>query len=37
VNSDPYGEGWLYELQPADPSAVDGLMDADAYQAQLDA
>ena len=37
VNSDPYGEGWLYELQPADPSAVDGLMDAEAYQAQLDA
>ena len=37
VNSDPYGEGWLYELQPADPGAVDGLMDAEAYQAQLDA
>ena len=37
VNSDPYGEGWLYELQPADTSAVDGLMDAEAYQAQLDA
>jgi glycine cleavage system H protein len=37
VNSDPYGEGWLYDLQPADPSAVDGLMDAEAYQAQLDA
>ena len=37
VNTDPYGEGWLYELQPADPGAVDGLMDAEAYQAQLDA
>jgi glycine cleavage system H protein len=31
VNSDPYGEGWLYEVQPADPSAVDALLDADAY------
>ena len=37
VNSDPYGEGWLYELRLSDPSAVDGLMDAEAYQAQLDA
>lgn len=31
VNSDPYGEGWLYEVQPADPAAVDALLDADAY------
>ncbi len=35
VNSDPYGEGWLYELAPTDASAVDGLMDAAAYQATL--
>jgi glycine cleavage system H protein len=36
VNSDPYGEGWLIELQAgADAPAgeVDGLLDADAYQA----
>ena len=35
VNSDPYGEGWLIELQAgADALAgeVDGLLDADAYQ-----
>ena len=36
VNSDPYGEGWLIELQ-ADADAlageVGGLLDADAYQA----
>lgn len=31
VNTDPYGDGWLYELEPADASAVDGLLDADAY------
>ena len=36
VNSDPYGEGWLFEITPADPAAVDGLLDAAAYQASLD-
>ncbi len=31
VNTDPYGEGWLFELEPADPSAVDAMLDADGY------
>lgn len=31
VNSDPYGDGWLVELQPADPAAVQSLMEAAAY------
>ena len=35
VNNDPYGEGWLFEVVPADSSAVEGLLDAAAYQAQL--
>ena len=35
VNSDPYGEGWLFEVDVADPSALDGLMDSSAYQATL--
>lgn len=35
VNSDPYGQGWMFEVRPTDPSALDGLMDAAAYQAQL--
>ena len=35
VNSDPYGEGWLFEVEMADPSALDGLMDSAAYQATL--
>ena len=35
VNSDPYGEGWMYELRPTDPAALDGLLDVDAYTAQL--
>jgi glycine cleavage system H protein len=35
VNNDPYGDGWLFEVVPDDSSAVDGLLDATAYQAQL--
>jgi glycine cleavage system H protein len=35
INSDPYGEGWMFELRLADTSAVDGLMDAKAYTATL--
>ncbi len=36
VNSDPYGDGWLFEVVPADAAAVDGLMDAAAYQAGVE-
>jgi glycine cleavage system H protein len=32
VNSDPYGEGWLVIIRASDPSAVEGFMDAAAYQ-----
>jgi glycine cleavage system H protein len=35
VNTDPYGEGWMYELRPTDAAAVDALLDPAAYQAQL--
>jgi glycine cleavage system H protein len=35
VNSDPYGEGWLFEVTPSDASAVEQLMDAAAYQASV--
>ena len=35
VNSDPYGEGWLFEIVPSDSSEVGGLMDAAGYQAGL--
>lgn len=35
VNNDPYGGGWLFEVVPADPSVVDGLMDSASYQATL--
>ena len=32
LNSDPYGEGWICEIAPGDPSAVDALLDAAAYR-----
>jgi glycine cleavage system H protein len=35
VNSDPYGQGWMFEVRPSDPAALDALMDAAAYEAQL--
>lgn len=36
VNSDSYGDGWMYEVKVSDESALEGLMDSAAYQAQLD-
>jgi len=33
VNSDPYGAGWLVEIEPSDPAAVAGLLDAASYRA----
>lgn len=39
VNSDPYGEGWLLDVQVSDASelesAISTLLDADAYRATL--
>lgn len=31
VNTDPYGQGWIAEIEVADPSVLDSLLDADAY------
>ena len=31
VNEDCYGEGWMVKIELDDPSALDTLMDADAY------
>ncbi|MBS1772461.1 MAG: glycine cleavage system protein GcvH [Bacteroidetes bacterium] len=33
VNQDPYGKGWLVKMTVTNPSDVDALMDAVAYQA----
>jgi len=32
-NADPYGEGWLCEVEATDPASIDGLLDAAAYEA----
>jgi glycine cleavage system H protein len=32
INTDPYGAGWLLEITPNDPTAVDGLLTAAAYR-----
>jgi len=31
VNKDPYGEGWLFKLQPEDIEHFEELLDAEAY------
>lgn len=31
INTDPYGDGWLFELESSDASELEELMDADAY------
>jgi glycine cleavage system H protein len=36
VNSDPYGDGWLFKLLPSDASQIEGLMDAEAYTELLE-
>lgn len=32
VNSDPYGEGWMIKVRISNPSEIDHLLDAGAYQ-----
>ncbi len=36
INEDPYGEGWLVRIRMSDPSEVDALLDAGAYQGLLE-
>ena len=31
VNTDPYGDGWLFKIKLSDPAEIDGLLDAEAY------
>ena len=33
VNADPYGDGWLFEVEVSGAGALDGLLDAAAYRA----
>jgi glycine cleavage system H protein len=36
VNADPYGAGWIFVVEMADPSEVDDLLDAAAYRALVE-
>lgn len=36
INADPYGDGWLFELELIDPGELEGLKDAEAYEDSLD-
>lgn len=36
VNSDPYGEGWMFEMKVADTTELEKLLDVDAYTETLD-
>jgi glycine cleavage system H protein len=32
MNSDPYGEGWVAEIEVEDPAVLESLLDAEAYR-----
>jgi glycine cleavage system H protein len=36
VNSDPYGEGWMFKIKAEDPSEVESLLDAEGYENSID-
>jgi glycine cleavage system H protein len=36
VNTGPYGDGWMFEVRPADAGALADLLDADAYRSLTD-
>lgn len=35
LNTDPYGEGWIFKIKIANPSELDSLRDAATYRAQI--
>ena len=36
VNTDPYDDGWLFEVKLSDSAELDGLKDAEAYEESLE-
>jgi len=32
INSDPYGEGWIFKITPENPVDIEGLMSGDDYK-----
>lgn len=35
VNKDPYGKGWMIKIECANPSEIDALLDASAYESHV--
>ena len=35
LNTDPYGDGWIFKMKPTDPTEVETLMSATAYQGHI--
>jgi glycine cleavage system H protein len=35
INTDPYGDGWLFELELDEGADLDDLLDADSYAEQV--
>lgn len=36
VNSDPFGDGWLFQIKADDASEVEALLDAEGYEQSID-
>jgi len=36
LQNDPYGEGWLLLVKPADPTELESLMDAETYRGKVE-
>jgi glycine cleavage system H protein len=36
LNDDPYGEGWICVIEPADPTQLDELLDAEGYRSLIE-
>ncbi|ABG42093.1 MAG: glycine cleavage system protein H [Alteromonadaceae bacterium] len=36
VNSDPYGDGWLFRIKADDADEVEGLLDAEGYENSIE-
>ncbi|PHS13558.1 MAG: glycine cleavage system protein H [Kangiella sp.] len=36
INSSPYDDGWMFKMQPSEPSEIDNLIDAETYQNEIE-
>ncbi len=35
INTDPYGNGWIFKLKLSDPAQIEKLLDSEGYRAQI--